>query len=91
MPTEELRGSYRFEDGRFVPLGDMAKIQDRISTMRLLADTGDGVPSFYVDPDGTFWEYVQMENYETTLRQVNRAWITANYPTVDPDRPLDAQ
>ena len=57
--------------------------------MALLADIGDGVPSFYLDPgDGSYWMYQQSENYETTLTSVIREWIRTHYPTVDLDRPL---
>jgi hypothetical protein len=67
----------------------MAAINERRSHMALLADIGDGVPSFYVDPhDGSYWMYEQSENYETTLTPVSREWIRTHCPTVDLDRRL---
>jgi hypothetical protein len=89
VDERSLRGGYRFEDGTFVPTGDMVAINERRSCMALLADIGDGVPSFYLDPgDGSYWMYQQSENYETTLTSVSREWIRTHYPTVDLDRPL---
>jgi hypothetical protein len=72
-----------------VPTGEMVAINERLIRMTLLADTGAGVPSFYLDPgDGSYWMYQQNEEYETTLTPVSREWIRTEYPTVDPDRPL---
>jgi len=82
-------GRYRFERGRFIPDAGMKAINERLSSMRLLADAGDGTPSFYVDPsDGSYWECREYEDYRKELRKVNREYIEQNYPTVDPDRRL---
>ena len=54
--------------------------------MRLIADIGDGVPSFYVDDCGVFWMHSESEQYESTLQAIERSENEACYPTVDPDR-----
>ncbi|HKB28915.1 MAG TPA: hypothetical protein VKC59_07825 [Candidatus Limnocylindrales bacterium] len=86
---DALYGTYAFVDGAFMPRGDMPAINARLEAMSLLFDAGPGVPSFYVDAtDGSFWEYVQDEDYSTALRRVDRSYIEATFPTVDPDRPI---
>jgi len=86
---EVLKGSYTFDQGRFIPDQGMQSLNERISKMKLLADIGDGVPSFYLDPsDQSFWELTEFEDYTTELRQVTRGYIRERFPTVDPDRPL---
>ena len=57
---------------------------------RLLADIGDGVPSFYVDDHGVYWMHSESEQYESTLEVIERSAIESRYPTVDPDHPLSA-
>jgi hypothetical protein len=86
--SEELQGGYRFEDGQFVPEGDMEEIIHAVDRMALLGDIGTGVPSIYVDEtDGSLWCYTQRADYQTTLRRVSREWVISNCPTVDIDRP----
>ena len=89
MNDEVLEGSYTFEQGQFIPDEGMQSISERISKMKLLADIGDGTPSFYLnEADQSFWEVTEFENYRTQLRKVDRAYIREKFPTVDPDRPL---
>lgn len=87
--VEVMRGHYRFEDGRFVPDEVMSEISARLRNLKLLADTGPGVPSFYLDPrNASYWECVEFEDYSKELREVDRKYIEDNYPTVDPDRAI---
>jgi hypothetical protein len=82
-----MTGAYRYENGSFVPDRGMQAINERISSMRLLSDIEEGRPSFYFDPaDGSYWEGREFEDYRRELRQVDRQYIRANFPTVDPDR-----
>jgi hypothetical protein len=85
---EVMTGRYTFNDGTLIPDQGMTTINDRLSRMRLLADIGDGVPSFYLDETGSYWECSEFEDYRKELRRVDRRYIAENFPTVDPDRPV---
>ena len=87
--TDMVHGHYQFKDGTFIPDEAMTEINARLRRLRLLADIGNGVPSFYLDPaDDTYWQCTESEDYSKELRQVDRLYITQNFPTVDPDRPI---
>jgi len=42
MPTsgKKLEGSYTFENGKFIPQGDMEVIEEKTVKLKLLADSG---------------------------------------------------
>ena len=88
VPHESLRGRRTLLDGRFVADDAQREIDRRLKSMRLLADIGDGVPSFYLDATGRYWMYSEYEDYESTLEPVERSRIEREFPSVDPDRPL---
>jgi hypothetical protein len=72
-----------------VPDEAMSEITARLRTLRLLADSGSGVPSFLLDPkDGSYWQHTYFEDRSEELRLVDRAYIESNFPTVDPDRAI---
>jgi hypothetical protein len=84
-----IAGRYRLEGGRLLGDDGIRAIEEAVAAMRLLADMGDGVPSFYVDPgDGSYWQRTEWEDGRSELRRVDREYIQANFPSVDPDRPL---
>lgn len=84
-----LRGRYRFENGKFEPDEGMKLINSRLRALKLLADHGTGVPSFYLDPaDGSYWQCTEFDDYSKELWEVDRKYIVRNFPTVDPDRPI---
>lgn len=72
-------------DGRLVGDANYEEIYRRLRGMRLLAASGQ-VPDFYFDPaSGTYWEHIEYEDGQVTLRRVTRGWIEENWPTVKPD------
>jgi hypothetical protein len=86
---ESITGIYEFTDGAFVADAGMKAINERVGVMHLLADSGEGRPSFYVDPsDGSYWELREFDNYRSELRRVELSYIGATFPTVDPERRL---
>jgi hypothetical protein len=86
---EVVTGRYAIREGTLIPDASMTEINDQLARMRLLADIGDGVPSFYLDAEtGSYWECSEFEDYRKELRRVDRHYIETNFPTVDPDRPL---
>jgi hypothetical protein len=89
MEDDVMTGAYTFDEGTLVPDAGMTAINERLAHMKLLADIGDGVPSFYLEKEtGAYWQCSELENYRTELRRVDRRYIEKNFPTVDPDRPL---
>ncbi len=85
-----IKGKYNYRNREFIPDEGMKRIEDMKKTLKLLADDGPCVPSFFVDPDnGTYWEYIQYQNYETELKQVTREYIKKNHPTVNCDQIID--
>jgi hypothetical protein len=86
-----LKGYYTFENGKFVPHGDMQLINDMLKAMKMLAGSNEsGKGEFYFDPrDNSFWHYIQHEDYRSEMRRVSREFITAQFPTVDCDKLLD--
>jgi hypothetical protein len=86
---DRITGRYTFHGGGFVADAGMLAINHRLSRMKLLTDTGAGVPSFYMDPgDGSYWECDEFEDYRKQLLRVDRSYIEENFPTVDPDKSL---
>lgn len=78
-------GSYVDESGSFVADAAMRAITNKLSTMRLLADDGDGNPSFYLDrSERSYWECQEFENYRKELRKIDRDQILTHFPVVDP-------
>ena len=90
MSDAVLRGRRTFSNGTFASDEGQRRIDEMLRSMRLIADIGDGVPSFYVDDCGVFWMHSESEQYESTLQAIERSEIEACYPTVDPVRPLSA-
>lgn len=90
---ETLRGSYAFENGKFVPQGDMTLIEQLLKSMKMLAGSTEiGAGEFYYDPQTkAYWHYIQFEDYRTTLQPVERDEIESKYPMVDCDRLLDVK
>jgi hypothetical protein len=75
---DKVEGAYEFADGEFVADAGMQAIKERVGVMRLLADSGEGRPSFYVNPsDDSYWELREFENYRSELRRVNLRYIRA--------------
>ena len=90
MSIRTLHGRYTFERGQFVPDDGMRQIQARLSRMKLLADSGEGIPSFYFDPiERTYWQSTEFEDYRKELKEVSRAYIEAVFPSVNCDKLLD--
>jgi len=91
MPDDsKIEGCYIFEDGRFRADAGMQKINMQLRQMKLLADTGPGIPSFYFDPSsGTYWQCDEFENYRKRLKVVTRDFVQKDFPTVDCDKLLD--
>jgi hypothetical protein len=86
---ESIEGTYKFVDGAFVADAGMQAINERVQTMLLLRDRGEGRPSFYLDPsDGSYWELREFENYRKEFRKVELSYIRSEFPTVDPEQPL---
>lgn len=87
--SDELAGRYVLSaDGMVVPDDNAKAIWRRVQDMLLLLGPGR-VPYFYVDPtDGTYWEFVEYEDDQITLRRVTREYIETNWPSVDFDRPV---
>jgi hypothetical protein len=90
---ETLNGSYAYENGKFIPKGDMALIEQRVGSMRMLAgSTETGAGEFYYDTKSkTYWHYIQYEDYRTILRSIERGAIESKYPMVDCDHLLDVK
>ena len=86
-----FKGTYVFFDGKFCPRGEMEKIQAMLRNMKMLAgSTTTSAGEFFFDPqDGSYWHYIQQENYDTELKRVDRNYIETNFPTVDCDRLYD--
>ena len=55
MSDAVLRGRRTFSNGTFASDEGQRRIDEMLRSMRLIADIGDGVPSFYVDECGVFW------------------------------------
>ena len=93
MDGKKLEGSYTFENGKFIPQGDMTTIEERIAELKLLADAGScSYGSFYYDPiNKKYWHYVQYDDYRTYLKPIKRSEIEGKYPTVDCDHLLDVK
>jgi hypothetical protein len=88
-----FKGYYDFEDGRFIPRGEMSLIIKMLKRMKMLAgSTETGKGEFYLDPaDDSYWHYAQSENYHTELRAVTREYIEANFPNVKCDKLIDVK
>lgn len=88
-----IKGYSIFKDGRFIDDEGLKLIDKKIKNMKMLAgstETGQG--EFYFCPDdGSFWHYIQYENYNAELRQVTREYIESNFPTVDCNKLLDVK
>lgn len=89
--ADVLKGHYTFERGKFIPHGDMERINSKLKQMKMLAgSTETGKGEFYVDTaDGLYWHYIQFEDYRTELRCVSREFIESNFPSVDCEKELD--
>ncbi len=86
-----IRGTCTYAKGEFIPDAGMKEIREILKRLKLLANNKQGFsyPDFYLDPaDGSYWEYVQFEDYDTTLAQVTREYIEKNYPEIDCDRTI---
>jgi hypothetical protein len=90
---ETLNGSYAYENGKFIPKGDMALIERTVGSMKMLAgSTETGAGEFYYDAETkAYWHYIQYEDYRTTLQSIERSEIESKYPTVDCDHLIDIQ
>ena len=86
-----LEGSYSFEEGKFVPQGDMESIESKVRSMKMLAgSTETGAGEFYYDElSKSHWHYIQFEDYRTVLREIARSEIESKYPEVNCDKLLD--
>ncbi len=72
-------------DGRIVPDDAAVQLLRKQQSMLLLGASGRA-PDFFYDPvDGTYWESLEYEDGQLTLRQVDRTYIEENWPNVDPD------
>lgn len=88
-----MKGVYTFEDGKFIPQGEMNLIDEKIRSMKLLAGSGEtGEGEFYYDPiKKEYWHYVQYDDYRTYLQPIERSEIEEKYSSVDCDRLLDVK
>lgn len=73
------------DDGSIVPDDDARRLLHKQQSMRILAYSGRA-PEFFYDPtDGAYWEFLHFEDGQLTFRRVERAYIEANWPNVNPD------
>lgn len=90
---QSMMGGYTFENGKFIPQGEMSLIDKKIRSMKLLAgstETGEG--EFYYDlANKEYWHYVQYDDYRTYLKPIKRSEIEEKYPSVDCDHLLDVK
>lgn len=88
-----MRGHYTFENGKFIPQGEMHLINEKLCTMKMLAGSaGLGIGEFFFDPnEGRYWHYTQQENYETDLVPIERSEIEKKFPSVDCEKLLDVK
>lgn len=81
--SEAMSGRMIVVDGRVVPDEDLKALYRRRQDM-LLCLGGDGfTPYFFYEPrTGMYWEYLEFEDGQETLRPVTREWIERNWPGV---------
>lgn len=90
--TDEIVGRYFVgPDGKLTADDDYREIYRRLRGMLLLAASGQ-VPDFHYDPSSnTYWELIEYEDGQVTLRRVTREWIERNWPTVRFDKLLEVK
>lgn len=88
-----IQGRSIFKNGKFIDDEGMKLIDKKIKDMKMLAgstETGEG--EFYFDSNnGSFWRYIQYEDYSVELKPVTRKFIESNFPTVDCNKMLDVK
>jgi hypothetical protein len=78
-------------DKRIEPDEDGKRLLRKQQSMLLLVASGRA-PDFYFDPaDGTYWESVDYEDGQMTLRPVTREYIEQNWPNVNPDKRIEVR
>jgi hypothetical protein len=88
--TKEIVGHYFVgPDGKLAEDEGYREIYRRLRGMLLLAASGQ-VPGFYYEPSSkTYWEHIEYEDGQVTLRTVTRDWIERNWPSVRFDKLLE--
>lgn len=91
--SDEMVGRYVLSaNGMVEPDEDARAILRRVQDMLLLLGESfgaGGIPPLYVDPkENSYWEFLEFEDGQITLRRVTRTYIEDNWPTVDFEHPV---
>ncbi len=86
-----LRGVYTFVGGRLQPDEGMRHINEKLKTLKMLAGSTETTQGefYYDEADGTYWHFVQAQNYASKLSRTTRPEIERDYPHIGCDSRIE--